>query len=144
MVTVSSMTELISRTTLFQGAVEARDHDLISASLAPDVVFHSPIPSRPFRGREVVASILRSPAAVFAFDDSFRYTTVMRDGDEHALFFQAEIDGEPFEGVDYIRTDGDGLVTELRVMARPLAQIQRFSERVDEILAALAATADTQ
>jgi hypothetical protein len=136
------MTEPTRSPILFQQAVEARDHDLIAASLAPDVVFFSPIPAEPFRGRDVVAGILRLPAALFAFDDTFRYTTVMDDGDEHALFFQAEIDGKFFEGVDYIRTDGDGLVTELKVMARPLAQIERFSERVTEILSSLPPTAD--
>jgi ketosteroid isomerase-like protein len=110
------MTEPTRSPILFQQAVEARDHDLIAASLAPDVVFFSPIPAEPFRGRDVVAGILRLPAAVFAFDDTFRYTTVM--------------------------DDGDGLVTELKVMARPLAQIERFSERVTEILSSLTPTAD--
>jgi hypothetical protein len=134
---VSLMNELTTPL-LFQTAVEARDHDRIKASLAPDVVFYSPIPDWPFRGREQVAAILRLPAAVFALHDSFKYTTVMSTGDEHALFFQAEIEGEFFEGVDYIRSDVDGLVAELRVMARPLAQIERFSQRAREILESLA------
>jgi hypothetical protein len=130
-------------TLAFQLAVEARNHDLIKASLAPDVVFFSPIPAAPFRGRDQVAAILHLPAAVFAFADTFRYTTTMRAGDEHALFFEAEIDGEFFEGVDYIRTDVEGLVAELRVMARPLEQIQRFSDKAKAILASLAAPTET-
>jgi hypothetical protein len=135
------MTELTPPKLLFQQAVEARNHDQLAASLAPDVVFYSPIPAGPFRGRDHVAAVLRLPAEVFAFHDTFRYTTVMRADNEHALFFEAEIEGTFFEGVDYVRTDDDGLVSELRVMARPLAQIERFAARAKEILAALAQAA---
>jgi SnoaL-like domain len=121
-------------TIAFQRAIEARDHDALRAALAPDVVFHSPIRYTPFTGRDDVADILRIPAQVFAFHDSFRYTSVLGEGQEHALFFEGEIDGRLIQGVDHVRMDGDGLVTELRVMIRPLPQLQRFADKAAELL----------
>lgn len=121
--------------TAFQQAIEACDHNAARRSLAPDVVFHSPIRFSPFVGRDEVASILHIPATVFAFHDSFRYTSVLGTGSEQALFFEGQIGGRTIEGVDYLRLDENGLVTELRVMMRPLAEIQRFAVAAAELLA---------
>lgn len=121
--------------TLFQLAVEARDSDLVRDSLASDVVFHPPIQFQPFVGRDLVAMVLSIPASVFAFTDSFRYTNVLNDGRWHALFFEAELpSGRSFEGVDYLHTDGNGLVDELRVMMRPLAQVEEFAQHAHELI----------
>jgi hypothetical protein len=120
--------------TRFQAAVEARDLDAVREALAPDVRLYSPLKYTPFEGRDVVAGILRIPAAVFGFDDAFRYTSVFSHGDEHALFFESKIDGRRIEGVDFLRVDERGLVTELRVLMRPLAEVQRFAERAAQML----------
>jgi hypothetical protein len=119
----------------FKAAVEARDPAAVRSCLASDVRFYPPLRFTPFTGRDDVASMLEIPAAVFAFHDSFRYTRVFVDGDEQALFFEATIDGRSIEGVDHLRLDQNGLVTELRVMMRPLAEIQRFAAAATEILA---------
>jgi hypothetical protein len=118
----------------FKQAVEAHDLDTLRRSLAPDVVFHSPIRFRPFVGRDEVAAILRIPAEVFAFGDAFRYTSVLGDDRELALFFEGELDGRSIQGVDHLRLNNEGLVTELRVMIRPLAQLNRFADKAAELL----------
>ena len=118
----------------FRQAVEAHDLDALRRSLAPDVVFHTPIRFRPFAGRDEVAAILRIPAEVFAFANTFRYTSVLGDDRELALFFEGEIDGCSIQGVDHLRLNNEGLVTELRVMIRPLAQLQRFADKAAELL----------
>lgn len=51
----------------FRAAVEAEDHDAIPALLAPDIEFLSPVAFAPYRGRDLVAAILRG--ADHAFDD---------------------------------------------------------------------------
>jgi hypothetical protein len=119
----------------FRAAVEARDAAAVRACLAEDVRFHSPLRYTPFTGRDEVAAILQIPAEVFAFRDSFRYTRVFDDGDQQALFFEAMIEDRAIEGVDLLRLDGNGLVTEIRVMMRPLAVIERFAAIAAEILA---------
>lgn len=118
----------------FRQAVEAHDLDALRRSLAPDVVFHSPIRFTPFAGRDEVAAILRIPAEVFAFADAFRYTSVLGDDRELALFFEGEIDGRSIQGVDHLRLNNEGLVTELRVMIRPLAQLHRFADKAADLL----------
>ena len=118
----------------FRQAVEAHDLDALRRSLAPDVVFHTPIRFRPFTGRDEVAAILTIPAEVFAFGDAFRYTSVLGDDRELALFFEGELDGRSIQGVDHLRLNDEGLVTELRVMIRPLAQLQRFADKAAELL----------
>jgi SnoaL-like domain len=119
----------------FKAAVEARDAAAVRACLAPDVRFYSPLRYTPFTGRDEVAAMLRIPAEAFAFEDSFRYTWVLDDGDQQALFFEAKIEDRSIEGVDLLRLDQNGLVTELRVMMRPLAMIQRFAAIAAEMLA---------
>jgi hypothetical protein len=118
----------------FKAAVESRDAVGVRSCLAPDVRFHSPLRFTPFVSRDEVASVLEIPAAVFAFHDSFSYTHVFVDGDRQALFFEGRIDGRSIEGVDLLQFE-NGLVTELRVMMRPLAQIQRFAAAAGDILA---------
>jgi hypothetical protein len=118
----------------FEPAVEARDLDALRRSLAPDVVFRSPIRFRPFTGRNEGAGILRIPAEVFASDEAFRYTSVLGDDRELALFFEGEIDGRTIQGVDHQRLNDDGPVTELRVMIRSLAELQTFADKATELL----------
>ncbi len=124
--------------TLFQLAVEARNSDLVRDSLAHDVVFHPPIQFQPFTGRDIVSTVLSIPAVVFAFTDSFRYTNVLTNGAWHGLFFEAELaSGRSFEGVDYLHTNDHGLVDELRIMMRPLAQLEEFAQHAHELIAQL-------
>jgi hypothetical protein len=118
----------------FRQAVEAHDFDALRRSLAPDVVFHTPIRFTPFVGRDEVSAILRIPAEVFAFGDAFRYTSVLGDDRDLALFFEGEIEGRSIQGVDHLRLNDEGLVTELRVMIRPLAQLHRLAEKAAELL----------
>jgi hypothetical protein len=123
----------------FRSAVEARDADAVRESLAPGVHFYSPLRYRPFTGRDEVAAVLSIPASVFAFHDTFRYTRTLTGPDGWAaLFFEAQVGDRFLEGVDYLTLNGDGLVDELRVMMRPLAQIQTFAERAVVLFESLA------
>jgi ketosteroid isomerase-like protein len=53
----------------FRAAVERADMDAAVALLAEDVVFRSPVVSKPYEGRETVATILRT---VFHVLEDFR------------------------------------------------------------------------
>jgi hypothetical protein len=118
----------------FREAVEAHDLDALRRSLAPEVVFRSPIRFRPFVVPDEVAAILRIPAEVLAIDDAFRYTSMLGDDRELARFFEGAIDGRSIQGVDHLRLNDESLVTELRVMLQPLAQPQRLADKATELL----------
>jgi hypothetical protein len=123
---------------VFREAVEARDVEGVRASLAAEVRFYAPLRYRPFVGRDEVAAVLSIPASVFAFHDSFRYTRTLSGPDRwYGLFFEAEVGDRFLEGVDYLRLDANGLVDELRVMMRPLAQIQTFAQEAADLFSGL-------
>lgn len=124
----------------FRRAVEARDPDALTAVLAEDVVFRSPVVFRPYVGRDTVAPILRAALEVF---EDFRYVQEIGtpDGTEHALVFRATVAGCELEGTDLLRTAADGTVVELAVLVRPLTAVIALAEAMRARLAAVAACA---
>src|SRR4051794_12085034 len=104
----------------FRAAVEARDLAAMEATLAPDVVFHSPAVFHPYVGRDTVAALLREVMGTF---EDFRYTDELHgeDGRLEALVFRATAGGKELEGLDLLRLDDDGLIVDFTVMIRPLS-----------------------
>jgi ketosteroid isomerase-like protein len=110
----------------FRAAVEARDLEAIRATLHPDVVFRSPAVYKPYEGVETVMHLL---SAVMRVLEDFRYLDELHgEGDTHALIFEAKAGGREVQGLDYLRTDADGLVTELWVMIRPLSGLSAVAQ----------------
>ena len=108
-------------------AIEARDADAVEALLAPDVVFRSPALFKPYAGRAATMVFLR--AAMEGFED-FRYTRTFTDdaGGGSVMLFEANVSGKSLEGVDILSVGDDGLVTEFRVMIRPLSGLVALAE----------------
>jgi hypothetical protein len=103
----------------FRAAVEARDIDAALATLADDVVFHSPAVFHPYAGRETVGALLR---LVFETFEDFRYTDDLENADgTHALIFRARVGDKELEGLDLLRHDEDGRIADFTVMIRPLS-----------------------
>ncbi|OLT29306.1 hypothetical protein BJF83_12000 [Nocardiopsis sp. CNR-923] len=104
----------------FREAVEARDMTAIEALLAEDVVFTSPVVFRPYPGKAITAAILRGVMRVF---EEFRYVREFTgvDARDHALVFEAAVDGRQVHGCDFLRVNDEGLIAELTVMVRPLS-----------------------
>ncbi|AGL18775.1 nuclear transport factor 2 family protein [Actinoplanes sp. N902-109] len=110
----------------FRTAVEARDADAIAATLAEDVVFHSPVAFRPYPGKAMTAAILRGVLRVF---EDFRYVRELSGdgGREHALMFEARIGDVAVTGCDFLHLDDDGLIDDFMVMVRPLSAAQALA-----------------
>jgi len=109
----------------FRQAVEARDLSALTALLADDVVFHSPVSYKPYRGREQVGWILATVSTVF---EDFTYVGELETGLSSALRFTARIGDRTLEGVDLIERDERGAVVALTVMVRPLSGLQALAE----------------
>jgi len=122
-------------------AIEARDEAAIERLLSPAVVFRSPALFKPYAGRAATMVFLRAAMQVF---EDFRYvhTYTEDDGRGHVLMFEANVDGRALEGADFVTVGIDGLVTEFRVMVRPMTRLMALAEamapRVEAPLAALA------
>ncbi|MCW3010668.1 MAG: nuclear transport factor 2 family protein [Solirubrobacterales bacterium] len=100
----------------FRAAVEAGDIEGATALLADDVVFRSPAVFKPYEGRATVAHLLTTVFEVF---EDFRYTDELDADGVHALIFEARVGDRQLQGLDLIRTDADGRITEFTVMVRP-------------------------
>jgi ketosteroid isomerase-like protein len=108
-------------------ALETRDAAAVEALLAEDVVFRSPALFKPYPGRAATMVFLRAAMETF---EEFRYvrTYAEDDGRGHVLMFAASVGGRELEGADFISLDEDGLVSELRVMIRPMSGLIALAE----------------
>lgn len=115
----------------FRAAVEAGDHTAIEPLLAPDAVFLSPVAYTPYRGRAMVAAILRGAGRVF---QDFRYEREIAsaDGRDIALVFRARVGDRDIHGCDFLTLDAAGLISELCVMVRPLSAANALSAAMAE------------
>jgi hypothetical protein len=114
----------------FRAAVESGQFDTIGNIFTEDVVLHSPIAHRPYRGREMVAAIVGAVAKVlegFRFENEIGHTS----GDR-ALMFRATVSDLEIQGCDFVHTRQDGLIDEITVMLRPLKAVTVFAERMRE------------
>jgi hypothetical protein len=107
------------RSDAFVNAVESGDKAAVPEILAEDVVFRSPVVFRPYEGRDVVAAVL-TEGAMNVFED-FRYVDRLESGDADALIFEARVGDRELQGLDLLRFDADGRVSELTVMVRPMS-----------------------
>lgn len=111
------------------------DPALLSAMLADDAVFHSPVVHTPQAGKAVVTAYLLAAAEVLG-NDSFHYVRELIDGDEMMLEFVTAIDGVTINGVDIIRFNTEGLISDFKVMVRPLKAVNKVWEMMATQLAA--------
>jgi len=111
------------------------DPEALKALLAEDAVFHSPVVHSPQAGRDKVFAYLYAASHVLGGDD-FRYLREIVDGDQAMLEFQTELDGIQINGVDIIRWNEEGKISDFKVMVRPLKAINKVWEKMGEMLAA--------
>ena len=111
----------------FRDAVEANDHGAIAALLADDVRFTSPVAFKPYDGKAITAAILRAVTRVL---EGFHYVREISspDGRDHALVFEATIDGTLVNGCDFLHVNDAGLIDDFVVMVRPLSGAKALAE----------------
>ena len=124
----------------FRRAVEARELERVGELLTEDVVLHSPIAYRPYRGREMVAGIINLVTTILE-DFTYQCEIGAESDNDHALVFGARIGDLSIQGCDFVHTDAEGLIDEFTVMLRPLRAVHAFEERMRaKFAAAMAAT----
>ena len=100
--------------------------DAALALFAEDATLDSPVAFKPFVGIEAVGVVLR---AVFETFEDFRYTDELgAENGVHALVFSARVGDKAVQGLDLIRSDGSGQITNLTVMIRPLSGLLALAE----------------
>jgi hypothetical protein len=114
--------------------VRTRDPSGLDGLLAADVVFFSPIVHTPQRGKQLAALYLTAAVHVFG-NDSFRYVREVVGDQDAVLEFQVEVDGIAVNGVDMLRWNDAGKITEFKVMLRPLKAINLMHQKMGAMLA---------
>ena len=117
----------------FRAAVERRTSRRSPRCCAEDVVFHSPVTFHPFVGRKDVTRLLEIVSQTF---EDFRYTDELTVDGAEALVFRAASGNRELEGIDLLRFDQDGLISDFTVFLRPLSGLVPFAQAMGEKAAA--------
>jgi hypothetical protein len=107
---------------------ESRDPAGLQELLSEDCVFRSPAVHTPQEGRPITTAYLSAALVVLGPTLTYRHEW----WDEHSavLEFTAEIDGLAVHGVDMLRWDAEGRLTEFTVMVRPFKGLTALMERM--------------
>ncbi len=111
-----------------------RNLKALHALLDDDVVFHSPVVHTPQRGKAITMQYLSAAFTVF-FNDSFQYVRETTDSHDAVLEFNVTIDDILVNGVDMLKWNDQGKITEFKVMIRPLKAIQLIHQKMAAMLA---------
>jgi ketosteroid isomerase-like protein len=116
----------------FRQAAESKDFSAAEGLFSDDVVFRSPAVFKPYEGKEAMGMVLAAVVEVF---EDFRYTDQIETGDTAALIFEARVGDRELNGVDVLRFDAEGRITELMVMVRPMSGLNALVEAMGAKLA---------
>lgn len=117
--------------------VQSRDPADLSALIADDCVFESPVVHSPQVGKAITEKYLLSALQVLN-NETFEYLGEWRAERSAVLEFGCVIDGIRINGVDMIWWNEDGLITRFKVMVRPLKAINMLHQKMGEMLMKLA------
>ena len=113
--------------------VRARDASKLGELLADDVTFYSPVVHTPQIGKAITTMYLSAAVHVLG-NESFRYVREVIGAGDAVLEFETKIDGILINGVDMIKWNDDGRITEFKVMIRPLKAINLIHQKMGEML----------
>ena len=113
--------------------LKQRDARGLDVLLAEDAVFHSPVVHKPQVGKALTKMYLAAAFQVFG-NDSFRYVRELRTERDAVLEFELELDGIRINGVDMIRWNDAGQITDFKVMLRPLKAVNLIHEKMAAML----------
>lgn len=136
----------------------------LGSMLHDDVIFYSPVVFTPQVGKDITMLYLAAAGGVFGGDEnasekdgadsadheekgmnvggSFRYTKEVASGHNAVLEFETEMEGKHVNGVDIITCDDDGMITEFRVMIRPLQAVNAVHQNMMQMLERMQPGAD--
>ena len=113
----------------WHAVVKSRDPKALAALLAEDVVFHSPVVHTPQRGHAITMAYLMGAMHVLN-TAAFRYEREIVGERDAVLEFMTEIDGIQINGVDMMKWNDEGKITEFKVMLRPLKAVNLIHQKM--------------
>ena len=107
--------------------------------LHDEVTFISPVVFTPQQGKAITIAYLTAAGETLGNED-FRYTRVFDCERRAVLEFETMMDGKYVNGVDLIEWDEDGLITDFKVMVRPLQAMQTLHAAMGSMLSKMSAS----
>jgi len=115
--------------------VKERDVNGLDTLLDEDAVFHSPVVHKPQLGKSITARYLGAAFQVF-FNETFHYVRELKGERDAVLEFELVLDGITINGVDMIKWNASGKITEFKVMLRPLKAVNLIHQKMAAALQA--------
>jgi hypothetical protein len=116
----------------FREAVEAGEAERVLVLLAEEITFNNPVTFEPFRGRETLAVVVPKLLDVW---QGLRYVDELHSEDQVGLVFEARAGTRDVTGVDLLRFNEDGLITDVTVMVRPMSGLHALAREMQNALA---------
>lgn len=113
-------------------------HDGLWDLLHPECTFWSPVVHTPQRGRDITFAYLSAAQQVFNTD--FRYVREVVQNNYAVLEFECMMDDTAINGVDMLTMD-DTVITDFKVMVRPLKAVNKVHEKMMAMLKQMQASA---
>ena len=108
--------------------VASGDHGLLASLLSEYIVFRSPFVQSPIPGRAATLLVLTTVVQIF---ENFRYhRTFIHGPHDAALEFAAHIGKWQLKGIDLIKFNEAGEMTEFEVMIRPIKALAALGEEM--------------
>ena len=120
--------------------------DGLESMLHPDVVFLSPVVFTPQEGRDITMLYLTAAGGTLGGDadvetkaaesgsGEFGYVKTILQGTHAMLEFETTVEGKYVNGVDIITCNDDGIITEFKVMMRPLQAVNAVHAQMGAML----------
>ncbi|MCI5070969.1 nuclear transport factor 2 family protein [Acidovorax sp.] len=103
--------------------VASRDLSNLSSIVHPDAVFRSPMANTPYASAPALQLALSTVIQVFE-DFTYHRQLATDDGLNIVLEFSARVGDKQLKGIDLVRFNEQGQITEFEVMVRPLSGLQ--------------------
>ena len=105
----------------------------MKALLADDVVFQSPVVHTPQQGKAITGAYLTAALHVLN-NESFHYLNQWYGEKSAVLEFETVVDGITINGVDIIEWNEANLITNFKVMVRPLKAMNHLHAMMGAML----------
>lgn len=113
--------------------VDSGDRQALYDLIDENAVFHSPVVHSPQVGRKLVHQYLSAAFSVL-FSGPFHYVRETVGERDAVLEFVVELDGISINGVDMMTWNEAGLITDFKVMVRPLKGINLLHQKMAAML----------
>lgn len=128
--TASAMPPVIAK---WHELLDTRKMPLLDEMLAEDVEFYSPVVHTVQKGKAITKLYLMG-AAMTIGNEGFRYVREVYDEGFALLEFETEMNGIFVNGVDMISWNSQDLITEFKVMIRPLKAVNMVHAMMGQAL----------